>query len=329
MTKGYLAVLLCLAIVLTVSCAHQRTIDSDPEWTLAKNIAEGLIAASPVADPADAKARERSAEKLSQFSLLRDSARDLIYWGDHTPDHTYRPEDNNLTAFNSFVWRKMYLPLFMFTGDYQIERTATGLTLLSLDCRFRYALDAGAYPYPFWHSQKKWVSYELSTKLILVFEKGRIIAAYRSETQDPTRPRVARQWDGRFRWADGDGREMPYVALFNYLFSPANPYVGDLDAAYRTLEAEARQYNCTFCHSPSNPVQMNPLRLLNLPNQALSVRHHIVTQLEEHKMPPEGHNLDPAQRQKLIDLARSFATLGDRALNYEGELSRQQPGEEK
>ena len=37
----------------------------------------------------------------------------------------------------------------------------------------------------------------------------------------------------------------------------------------------------------SGPVaEMNPLRLLNYLNQALTVRHQIVTQLEPQKMPP-------------------------------------------
>jgi hypothetical protein len=310
--------LISAAVVLVTFCFYRGTSAGDPEEVLAKNIAEGLIAASPIADPADEGALRKAAAKLTQFTLLRDALRNPILWGEHAPVTSYRPEESNLNVFNSYVWRRMYLPLFMFSGDYRIEKQE-GLTLLNIDCRFRYALDAGAYPYPFWHSDKKWVSYELATRLIFVFENGKIIASYRSETQDPSRPKITRAWDGRFRWVDDRGKEMPYVALFNYLFTPSNPYVGQLDAAYRALEAEARQYNCAYCHSPSNPANMNPLRLINLPNQALSIRHQIVTSLRDNKMPPGGHNWDREQQNKLIELAKAFAVLGDRALEYDGE----------
>jgi hypothetical protein len=286
---------------------------------LAQAIAQGLVAACPPADAGDERARDLAAAKLAQFALLRDSVRDPIFWGGHTPDHSYRPEDNRTTIFNPFVWRRMYLSLFMFTREYRIERLAP-ITLLHLPCRFRNALDVGAYPYPFWHSQKKWDNYQRATEVTLVFESGKIIAGYRSDREDPNRPYVAHTWDGQWRWIDTAGREMPYVALYTYLFSAANPHVSRLDAAYRALEEEARQHNCFFCHSPANPAQMNPLRLLNFPNQALTVRHEIVTQLEQNTMPPGGGISDSSQRRKLIDLAREFAAVGDQALDYEGEF---------
>ena len=320
MKKIPIIITIAASVALLVVCLYKVTTAGDPDELIAKNIAEGLIAASPVADPSDAGAREVAAAKITEFALLRDTLRNPILWGEKAPGRSYRPEESDLNVFNSFVWRRMYLPLFMFTGKYRIEK-AEGLTLLSLDCRFRYGLDAGAYPYPFWHSEKKWLSYEFSPTIIFIFENGKIIAAVRSDTQDSTRPQVARTWDGNFRWMDR-GQEMPYVALFTYLFSPKNPYVRELDSAYRALEAEARQYNCGYCHSPSNPTKMNPLRLINLPNQALSIRHQIVTQLEENKMPPAEHVWDKELQQKLIGLAKAFATVGDRALQFEGESAR-------
>jgi hypothetical protein len=305
-------------VVLATFFLYRGTNAEDSDEILAKKIAEGLIAASPVADPADEGALKKAATKLGQVALLRDTLSNPILWGEHAPVASYRPEDSNLNVFNPYVWRRLYLPLFMFTGEYSIQKKDS-FTILSLNSRFRYALDPGAYPYPFWHSEKKWVSYELSTRLIFVFDKGKIIASYRSETQDSSRPTVARTWDGRFRWVDKSGKEMPYVALFNYLFSPSNPYVSQLDTAYRALEAEARQYNCSYCHSPSNPANMNPLRLINMPNQALSIRHQIVTSLLDNKMPPGGHNWDRERQIKLIELAKQFAAIGDRALEYDGE----------
>jgi hypothetical protein len=313
--------IICVVVVLATFILYRGINAGDYDEILAKKIAEGLIAASPVADPADEGALKKAATKLGQFALLKDRLSNPILWGEHAPMASYRPEDSNLNVFNPYVWRRLYLPLFMFTGDYSIEMKDS-FTILSLDSRFRYALDPGAYPYPFWHSEKKWVSYELATKLIFIFDKGKIIVSYRSETQDSTRPNIARSWDGRFRWVDSSGKEMPYVALFSYLFSPSNPYVIQLDAAYRAMEAEARQYNCSYCHSPTNPTNMNPLRLINLPNQALSIRHQIVTSLQDNKMPPGGHDWDREKQIKLIELAKQFAAIGDRALEHDGEQLR-------
>jgi hypothetical protein len=213
----------------------------------------------------------------------------------------------------------MYLSLFMFPGGYRIQEVGT-YTVLHLPYRFRGGLDIGAYPYPFWHSKKKWDSYQLSTELLLVFEKGKIIAGYRSELQDPQRPYVARQWDGQWRWIGKSGHEMPYVALYTYLFSASNPHVSRLDTAYRTLQGAVREHSCFVCHSPDNATQMNPLRLLNFPNQALTIRHNIVTQLEQNTMPLGIGIPDEAERKKLIELAQEFAAVGDQALDYEGEF---------
>jgi hypothetical protein len=289
------------------------------EVALARQIAEELIAACPLADPGDETARDQSAEQLTRLTVLRDSLRDPLYWGGHTAGKGYAPEENALTLFNPFVWRRMYLSLLMFPGQYRIERVGPYL-LLRLPYQFRNRLDPGAYPYPFWHSKRKWDSYQLATELILVFEQSKITAAYRSDEQDAGRPYLPRVWDGRWRWTDPAGREMPYVALYAYLLSPQNPHAARLDAAYRALEGEARQYNCELCHSPDNVLQMNPLRLLNFPNQALTVRHRIVEQLEANKMPFPSGIADVAERQKLIALARDFAAVGDQALDYEGEF---------
>jgi hypothetical protein len=312
---------LVAGMLVVVSGLFSSRASGDPDLTLAKAIAEELIAACPLANPGDERARDLAADRLAQSALLRDAVQDPMLWGGHIPGHSYRPEDNSLTLFNPFVWRRMYVSLFMFTGTYQVERV-DDRTILHLPCRFRNALDAGAYPYPFWHSQKKWDNYQRATEVTLVFDNGKIIAGYRSDRQDPTRPNVPRQWDGRWHWTDAAGREMPYVALYTYLFSASNPHVGRLDAAYRALEAEARQHNCVVCHSPTNPVQMNPLRLLNYPNQALSVRHEIIRRLEQNTMPPGGTD-DDAQRQKLLELAKAFAEVGDQALDYEREFQPQ------
>jgi hypothetical protein len=94
---------------------------------------------------------------------------------------------------------------------------------------------------------------------------------------------------------------MPKAALYHYPFSAANPRVSRLEAAYRGVEAEARRHVCFACHGPSNVANMVPLRLLNYPNQALSVRHENVTVLEQNRMPPVGIE-NEGERRKLPEL---------------------------
>jgi hypothetical protein len=120
--------------------------------------------------------------------------------------------------------------------------------VLHLPCQFRNELDPGAYPCPFWHSQKKWESYERAVELLLVIENGKIIGAYRSAEQDPVRSHVM------------------------------------------------------------------------YPNQALTMRHEIVRRLEQNSMPPRSGIADPAERKKLLTLARQFAAMGDKALHRKQDL---------
>jgi hypothetical protein len=319
MKRSLILARLALLVPAVLVASGMAMPQASDEVSLAQRIAQGLIAACPLADPGDERARDQSAEKLTRLTVLRDSLNDPIYWGGHAAGKGYAPEENPLTLFNPFVWRRMYLSLFMFPGPYRIERAAPYI-VLHLPYQFRNQLDPGAYPYPFWHSKKKWDSYQLATELILVFEQGKIIAAYRSERQDRTRSYVAHQWDGRWRWIDKNGEEMPYVALYRYLFSSSNPHISRLDAAYRALEAAAREQSCAVCHSPNNATQMNPLRLLNLPNQALTERHNIVTQIEQNTMPLDTGIPDEAVRKKLLELAKDFAAVGDQALDYDGEF---------
>ena len=82
-----------------------------------------------------------------------------------------------------------------------------------------------------------------------------------------------------------------------------------------------RPHSCLACHSPNNGNEMNPLLILNYPNQALTLRHETVLQLKQKLMPPPAGIVDDSERQKLVKLAESFAELGDKALAYEGERS--------
>jgi hypothetical protein len=195
--------------------------------------------------------------------------------------------------------------------------------VLRVASRFRQGLDPGDYPYPFWHSADKWRSYESTRELLFFIEDGAVSAVLRSEEQDPERPHVERNWDGRWSWQSPRGPE-PRNALYQTLFSAGNPSVEPLEAAYRAFEEVQRPSACVACHDPSNRGKVSPLELFSYPNQALTGRHDIVRELSANAMPPATATApagitEAARRQVLLDLARRFAELGDAALAFEGE----------
>ena len=235
-----------IAMVVVTGCATHHPADSE----LATSIAKGLAAACPSGiDPGDEAARNDCAGKLTDFAPLRDAMREPFIWGGQQAGAGYRL-DMSTNKFNARVWRRMYLSTYMFGDDYSVEQVAD-TTVLHVPVTFRGAMPAGAYPYPFWHSAKKWDAYNYSTTLHFIIQNGQVTGALRSLDQDTTRPKVAHTWDGLWAWEQG-GTQMPYVSLYGYLLSKTNPYTERLDDAYRTLEARMRQNNCQACHAPDN-----------------------------------------------------------------------------
>jgi hypothetical protein len=293
-------------------------------------IAHEMLQASPVADPADARARDEAAEKLSRAQELLGASGERILWGGFDPQKGYDPKANTLTELSPLVWAKVYLSTFEFAGPYEVRHEGP-YTVLEITARFRDRLDSGDYPYPFWHSAKKWRAYVNTRALLLVFEHDRLVAGYRRPAPDSDGV-AARNWDSRWRWTDAEGNELPRVALFTYLLSPDNPWLTRLDRAYRDLEVEFRGNNCVTCHSPDNPAKASPLLLLDFPNQALVARHTLVETLRGNKMPPadprahkEAGMADSAVREQLIVLAEEFRRDADAALAFEKTRPRAAP----
>jgi hypothetical protein len=299
----------------------------NPDRKLATEIAKGIITACPIASPNDKNARELCGEKLIKFALLGDSMSESFVWGLETKAGDYELASNHTTThFNDFVWRRIYLSLFMFPGKYKVEQVGDR-TILRLPYQFRNQLDMGDYPYPYWHSKKKWDAFQLSPELLFIFEKGKIAASLRSVERDKSRPYVAHEWNGKWTWTDEKGQQQPTVTLYKAILSSTNPHVSDLDVAYRAFESESRKFNCAVCHNPGNPSKMYPLSILNYPNQALSGRHKIVSVIENDTMPPAsvdakkvGHPAgieNEAEKEKLLKLAKAFAKAGDLAIAFE------------
>jgi len=310
----------CTIAMIALAACTARPGDHE----LATSIATGLVAACPAgSSPADEAARNDCAGKLTELGVLRDAMREPFIWGGQAAGAGYRL-DMSTNKFNARVWRRMYLSTFMFGSDYTIEQIAD-TTVLHMPVTFRGAMSAGAYPYPFWHSAKKWDAYNYSTTVHFIIQDGQVTGALRSTDQDTTRPKVAHNWDGLWRW-EQDGVQMPYVSIYEYLLAKDNPYADKLNDTYRALEARMRQNNCQACHAPDNQGNSAQLEFFVYPNQALAGRHDIITQLTRNEMPPKNNTLgltagiaDPAERDMLIQLARDFESAGDQALGWEGD----------
>jgi hypothetical protein len=288
-----------------------------------EKIAAAIVEACPLAHPTDTKARHACAEKLAQSEILRTRMREPFLWGGQEVAGDYDLEHSESNRFNPLVYRKLYLSLFMFESDYRVERRGDR-TILHMPAHFRGQLDAGEYPYPFWHSAKKWDAYNYATDVIFVYEDGKLQGGFRSARQDKTRPKVAKTWDGRWHWfspgADHEAeRAEPRITLYSSLFTPGNPHVKELDSAYRKLALGFNQFKCFECHTPGNEAKMNMLEFFNFPNQALTGRNRIIAVFEDNSMPPIDGIKSPRDRQTMLELARDFKRVAEEALRFENE----------
>ncbi|MBS1152044.1 MAG: hypothetical protein H6Q89_3742, partial [Myxococcaceae bacterium] len=229
-----LRALLVSAVVLAAGCI--RGASSDRE--LAEQLAAGLHSACPPSAADDEQARNQCSAALTDFALLRDSMAQPFLWGgqqeqDGGVDDGWKL-DLHVTKFDPRVFRRLYLSLYSFPPEHTVEALADGRTLLKLKPKFRNRLDMGAYPYPFWHRISKWESYQLAQELVFIIQNKKILGAQRSFASYGDRSDfVTHEWGGQWEWRTG-GELMPFAALYTYFFSKENPYVGELEAAYRS-----------------------------------------------------------------------------------------------
>lgn len=302
-----------IAVLVAAGCGGSTDAD------LAASVADAIASACPASTASSSEtARDACADRLADLPVLRDAMREPFIWGGQGEGYRL---DRGTTKFNPRVWRRMYLSTFAFSGSRSIESVGAQ-TVLHMSVTFRGGMPSGAYPYPFWHSDKKWKAYSYATTIHFVIQGGRILGALRGSEQDVTRSEATRTWDGRWAWDDG---KMPYASLYGYLFSTGNPYALWVDRSYRALEARMRKHGCPTCHSPDNRGGSKQLELLIYPNQAIVARHDIVDQLSDDLMPPDNDLgieegiPDSNEREVLIGLAKEFAVAGDLALSWECE----------
>ena len=133
-------------------------------------------------------------------------------------------------------------------------------------------------------------------------------------------------FDGQWMWTDATGAGQPAPTLFRGLFSQENPYLGELEPAYRELANAMRTGHCNGCHVPNNPSRMNRLVLLQTPAHAAAEIKRIMRSVRDNEMPVDDsllyHDIDPDTRAALLDYGGVFEDLIDAARAWEAEHTR-------
>ena len=307
------------------------------EWAehIANTVVGELAGSCPLADPGDQAAFERCRDATFHSTFLADNMRDFILWGGRKDDNL-RLEEANLTQFNADIFRGLYLPLFMFTGKWT-SRVDAGddRYVFRAEARFRNKLQAGQYPYPFWHSDEKWDNYERADEVVFTVDlpTTKIIGLQRSMLGqgDPDidaklhytmAPPPRRFTKDEWMWRDENGAMQPSVTLFKGLYSPDNPHQAGLERTYVSFALEMRNNTCSVCHVPNNPEKMKQLVLLQTPAHAAGEIDRVIRAVEADAMPaeswagPKGIR-NAATKAKFLAVAYAFKDEVDAAKRWE------------
>lgn len=296
---------------------------------LAADLARELAQLCPPAQPGDQAAFERCRRGLYQDSLLKGSFVPYALWGRRARDAATPLKDTTLTQFAPDVLTGMYLPLFMFNGRYTVDYEAReGMFLVRLETAFRNRLAPGQFPYPFWHDEAKWSTYQGANTLLLWIDPKTVRIKVAQFTDRGTTPPIVAsgpvqqaKFDGKWMWTDADGREQPQVTLFDGLFSADNPFLPKLDTAYKTLALRMRDGQCDTCHVPDNPHGMKRIVLLQTPAHAAGEIKRLMKAVREDKMPRDETDieqpLDDKLKSALLESGAAFEAVVQSAKDWE------------
>jgi cytochrome c556 len=307
------------------------------EWAehIADTAVGELTVSCPVADPSDQAAFERCRDAAFHSKFLADNMREFILWGGRKDDNV-RLEEANLTQFSGDIFRGLYLPLFMFTGKWtgRVD-AADDRYVFRAEVRFRNQLQAGQYPYPFWHSDEKWGNYEKANEVVFTvdLQTAKIIGLQRStlgrddpeidaKLQYTMAPPPRRFTKDEWMWRDENGALQPSVTLFKGLYSPDNPHLAGLEQTYVDFALELRNNTCSVCHVPNNPEKMKHLVLLQTPAHAAGEIERAIRAVEADAMPaeswagPKGIR-NVAMKAKFLAVAYAFKNEVDAAKRWE------------
>jgi hypothetical protein len=300
---------------------------------LAADIAAELAANCPLAPANDTAAYNACRKALYGESTLRAHLPGVLLWGRQhvNPQATLR--QTNLTQFSPDVWTSMYAPLFMFNGRHTVEWVAEEKRfLVRLEAAFRNRLAPGQFPYPFWHEEAKWATYEKANGFLLWLDAAstRIQAAQftaraANPMLQPVQPVQHAKFEGPWLWTDEGGRTQPAVTLFDGLYRPENPYLRALDRQYRDLALQMRESQCTNCHVPNNPDKMSRLVLLSTPAHAAGEIDRLIKSVKEDRMPMDEFRiatpLSPDNKKWLLESAELFRATVQAARAWESQAA--------
>ena len=320
----------CVALALGASAQSGRDGRANIEASV-RLLALELKALCPLADPGDQQAFDACRQALFHGSRLRASLGAVLLWGRPHPTAGVSLKDTALTQFAPEVWTGLYAPLFMFDGTWRLDYDeGERLYRARLGALFRNALDPGQYPYPFWHSAKKWNDYQAANTLVLWIDSPSaniVVGQFTNDGQEHSGLRsqpVARPpFDGQWMWTDAKGKLQPAPALFRGLFSDDNPYLRALEPRYRDLADVRRTGHCNGCHVPNNPERLKRLVLLQTPAHAASEIKRLMRAVRDNDMPLDDSHLyreiDPDTRAALLDYGGTFEATVDAARAWEEE----------
>jgi hypothetical protein len=322
-----------LALFVPAAQAKDPTPD---DWrnvrAAAANVATELAALCPVAAPGDQRAFDACRKGLYGDSVVRDSLNGIVLWG-RQRDPQAALSATNLSQFAPDVLTSMYIPLFMFDGTHTVSYVRQeGLFQIRLATAFRNRLPPGQFPYPFWHEDEKWSMYQNANEVIFWWDpkKSRVKVA-QFTVHGPNTPLAAvkpvpsHEFDGRWMWADSDGKSQPKVTLFDGLYRADNPYLGKLDEAYKVFAIRLREGQCDSCHVPNNPDHSKRLVLLQTPAHAAAEMQRLLKAVREDRMPRDDagieNPLDAKTKKALLEDGEAFAKLVDAAKRWESQSS--------
>ena len=295
---------------------------------VAATLAAEMAQLCPASDPGDKAAFDACRKALYQDSQFKHTLADYVLWG-RQKDPKLTLKESKLTQFGPDVLAGMYVPLFMFNGEYAVvpvERE--GLWQIRLRTAFRNRLQPGQFPYPFWHEAEKWSMYEKANDVILWWDPKVERIRFAQFTVHGDKPPIVASshvqqvaFDGKWMWTDTQGRSQPAVTVFDGLLSADNPYIGKLDTAYKNLALRLRESQCLQCHVPNNPDGMKKLVLLQTPMHAAAEIKRVMKSVREDRMPRDEFGIEQPLNAKLksalLNEGAAFEKLLDQAKQWE------------
>lgn len=299
---------------------------------LVKNVADELARLCPAAQPADQAAFNSCRKALFEDSEFKRALAPIVLWGRPSPTGGALKQ-TNLTQFAPDVLSGMYVPLFMFNGKHTVEfDKKEGLYRVTLETAFRNRLAPGQFPYPFWHDDNKWSTYQGANSITFWVDPKSVKVGVGQFTNKGTNapiiasePFARPKFDGKWLWTDADGVTQPVVTMFDGLFSRNNPNLVPLDVAYKDLALKLREGQCDSCHVPNNPDKMKKLVLLQTPAHAAGEIKRLVETVREGTMPLDEFGIEkklpPETKKSLLESAQKFDAVLDAVRLWEKQFN--------